>query len=386
MEFVYEAIDSNGRLRCGRIDATDPLAAERGLVRAGFEPLRLRPHLERRRPPSRHERAALWRELAQLLGAGIALADALADLGRDAESPALRGLARRLAEAVEGGIPLSEALARQGTDPVAVGLVRAGERSGRLLEVLGELAESAQQELTEAQRLRQALLYPTVVALLGAAVTVFILLYLVPALGGFIDAIRRPPTWSLRCLLTASTVLREHWGLLLAGPPLLITLGLPLWRRFGTRCWSWLPLVGTAWTHLLRARLARQFGLLYGAGLTVPDSLALLDALLPDRNWRRRLAACRAAVVAGRGIADGCAEAELFAPAALRMLRVGERSGRLEAALAYVARYHGEQGSVGFARLRQLAEPLLTVALGGLLGLLMMAVLGPVYDSIGQLR
>ncbi|MCG9107325.1 type II secretion system F family protein, partial [Laribacter hongkongensis] len=143
--------------------------------------------------------------------------------------------------------------------------------------------------------------------------------------------------------------------------------------------------VGPVYQKVILARFAATFALMYSAGVPVLTALQVCEQGAGNLRVAQALADSRRRITEGQGITDSMAASELFPPLVLRMLKIGEQTGALDTALANVGYFYDRDVKESIDRLQALIEPMLTVALGLLLALVMSAVLGPIYDMISNL-
>ena len=397
--FAYRAVDAAGNALNGRMEARDALELERNLARIGLDLVTQRPERLAHWPAraqrlARRDLIGLCFQLEQMLSAGVPMLEGLADLRDNAENARLRRVVAALVQAIEAGKLLSGAMAElpQAFDPVVVSMVRAGEESGSLPEILHRLTETLkwQDELSE-QTLRM-LLYPLFVVAVIAATFLFLMLHLVPQLSGFLQAMGRDLPLQTRILIALSGVVRSWWWLMIGAPLAALALvpattrGTGAGRRLRDALALRLPWLGPILHRVLLARLAQLLSLMYGAGIPVPRAIALCDGPVGNLSLRAALARAGAQIEQGAGMAAAFKSAGLFSSLVIRMLRVGEATGRLDKALDSAAYFHLREVRESIARMHALIEPVLTVVMGVILGGLMLAVLGPVYDAIATTK
>lgn len=392
--YAWTALNSDGELARGRSQAADEKGLEQQLREQHLELLRLRDiswqhqwHL--RIHFGRRERLLLCIELQQLTGAGIPLLDALAGMRDSADKEATRGLLSALVDDLHHGASLAEALERQSPafDSIAIALIRAGERSGTLQGVLQQLISTLRWQDEFFSELKRSLFYPLLLFSAVLAVSIFLLCYLVPALMVFLQGQGHAPGNSARLLMWLSTFLRGG-GVSLIPPAILTALLVLLAWHLALRDWIErrvlrLWLVGPLLRSALLARFSRVFALLYGAGIPVLDALRQCEPLLHNRRLAQSLRQARLGVGQGASLAAACAVCPLFPPLFLRLLHSGERSGALEQSLHELANIYERELREHLHRLQTLLEPALTLVAGGMLAWIMLAVLGPVYETIG---
>jgi type IV pilus assembly protein PilC len=343
---------------------------------------------------SRRELINFCFHLEQLTRAGVPLLEGLGDLRDSHEQPHVRALLAVLIEDIAGGKLLSQALCAHPAvfDPVFVNLVQAGELSGELPAVLKRLADSIKWQDELIVQTRRILMYPAFVAVLVLAVLCFLLVYLVPQLLQFMQAMQQQIPPSTQLLLWLSGLL-THFGV-----PMLLLLALSVlvlrwrWRvdgQFRLLLDGWLlrlPAVGSIVNRILLARFANVLALLYGAGIPVLDAIAMTRGVINNRALAEALRQVESRISDGQGLSASFAQTGLFPPLVLRMLRVGEGSGQLDEALLNVAYFYERDIRDAIARVHALLEPVMTVLLGLALAWIMSAVLGPIFDAMSQLR
>ena len=388
--FSYRAATAAGAIRRGRLAALNPQELEARLRLLGLDLIDAKPQelsrWSRRTTVPRRELISFCVHMETTLTARVQLIDALADLAESTTHARFREVVSMVLDRVREGASLSGALRDypQVFDAVFIGLVESGERSGHLDQVFARLAANLKWQDEIISATKKALTYPafTLVVLLGA--TLFILLYLVPQLSEFIrsanDGKLPFQTW---LLLTLSEGVQSYWYLLPVPPVLLIGSLFAISRagseRLKRRIDGWrlkIPVVGPILSRLAIARFAGLFGMLYASGVPVLVSLEVAEGAERARNR----------IAQGSSMTDAFAEAALFPNLLLRMIRIGETTGDIDKAMKNVTYFYEREIQDSIQRLESLAEPVLTLILGLLLGWLMLAVLGPLYDLLSKMK
>ncbi|MCG9078819.1 type II secretion system F family protein [Laribacter hongkongensis] len=399
MQFSYRAARADGRIVRGVMVAANDLDLDQRLTRLGLVTLDARPQRTglldwlRRKTLPRQERIHFCFYLDQTLRAGVPLLEGLADLRDSASSPLFREILAMLVLDIEGGKRLSEALAEHPSvfDSVFVNLVATGETTGALPDVLARLADQLKWQDELIAQTRKILLYPAFVGTMLLLVISFLMTYLVPQLVDFIRDIQKELPLQTRILLAVSDVF-VHFGWLMPLVPLTLVATYQALRRRSAAAAllfdSWklrLKPVGPVYQKVILARFAATFALMYSAGVPVLTALQVCEQGAGNLRVAQALADSRRRITEGQGITDSMAASELFPPLVLRMLKIGEQTGALDTALANVGYFYDRDVKESIDRLQALIEPMLTVALGLLLALVMSAVLGPIYDMISNL-
>src|SRR3954464_10451840 len=230
--FAYRAVDADGRISSGNLDAANAIDLELRLKRLGLDLLTFdsvkRSAAARSRKVSRTELITFCFHLSQLLKAGVNIIDALTDLRDTVDNPGFRQVIASLLEDIEGGLKLSEAMANHGYcfDNVFVALVRAGEQSGQLTEVLDELSENLKWQDEMASQAKRAMVYPVIVTVVIFAVIMVLMTVLVPQLAATFKTLVPKLPRETEALLWLSNVFVRWWYLILGVP---IAVGMTAW-------------------------------------------------------------------------------------------------------------------------------------------------------------
>jgi general secretion pathway protein F len=301
-----------------------------------------------------------------------------------------RGLAAAIESVllkVRSGSSLSDALAGEPRyfSPLYVSLVRAGEASGRLGTSLGELA--TMRERTEALRskINSALIYPTVLFLTAIGAVVVLLTVVVPRMEPMFAQAGAALPASTRIVLDTSEFVRQQGYLLLALLAVGLLVGERLLRRPGPRravdrLLLKVPLLGQLMRDRVTAQLCRALGTSLGGGLDLPSALAISRDVLDNLHARAAMEDVITKVRTGRTVADSLTAAGILTPLAVKMLRVGEESGRLQPVAAHLADTFEERVATRLQRLVALIEPATVIVLGLVVGGIVMSILTAVLS------
>ena len=390
--YRYQAVDLAGRTLKASLQAESERHARQLLREQGLFARQLQVQgnaqvLPRRQRVSRAQLCELTRQLATLTGAGIALVDALATLERQLVEPALRNMLVGVRGALAEGLGLARSLARQGGvfSALYCALVEAGERSGRLAQVLERLADHLEQVQRQQHKARTALIYPCVLMGVSLAVVVGLMSFVVPRLTEQFAHSGQSLPLITRLLIGASE------ALLLAGPWLLgaAVLGAagaarllrrPHWCLRRDDLLLRLPRVGALLRVLESARLSRSLAILVGSGVPLIEALQVATATLENRRIRLALERVQVDVQGGVSLHRALDASGQFPPMLLNMVASGEASGTLPDMLERVA----DNQERGFARqvdtVMALFEPLMILVMGAVVLFIVLAVLLPIMQ------
>jgi type IV pilus assembly protein PilC len=396
--FAYRAVDEEGKISSGSLDATNAIDLELRLRRLGldlvtFESVK-KSVAARSRHVTRPELITFCFHLSQLLRAGVNIIEALTDLRDTVDNPGFRQVMAGLVEDIEGGLRLSDALANHPYifDGVFVALVRAGEQSGQLNEVLDELAENLKWQDEMASQAQRALIYPTIVLVVVVAVIFVLMIFLVPQLAVTFKALVPKLPRETELLIAISNVFVKWWYLLIGIPGAAIAAifvasktNEALQHRLDTISIR-MPVLGPIRYKIMLARFSTFFAMLYRSGISVLDCIQICEKIMGNRVMEDALQRVGRSISEGQGISQAFTATKLFPPLVLRMLRVGESTGGLDAALLNVSYFYNREVREGIAKMQSLIGPATTIVLGGLIVAILYTIFLPLYDVISKIK
>mgnify|MGYP000943561919 FL=1 len=396
--YTYKAVNPDGRMVCGRIDAINLVDLELRLRRMELdlvsgEPLSNRSLLGGGGVP-RREIIHFCFHLQQLVRAGVPVLEGLTDLRDSLEHPRFREVVASLIESIEGGQTLSQAMDnhRRVFNRVFVSLIRAGETTGRLPEVLQSLNESLKWEDELASQTKKMVAYPAFVGSIVLAATFFLMVYLVPQLKLFVKNMGQVLPMQTKILFFVSDLMVAYWYLLLLLPAVaalavkFLLHSNPLARLRFDGIKLRVPVLGNILRKIVLSRFANTFALLYSSGIPILESIRTTQDVVGNLVIRQGLERVEQLIGEGQNVTAAFHSTGFFPPLVIRMLRVGENTGALDDALLNVSYFYNRDVRESVQKMQQLIEPLLTVVMGGLLGWIMLSVLGPVYDVISKIK
>jgi type IV pilus assembly protein PilC len=396
--FAYRAVDAEGRSSTGSLDAANSVDLELRLKRLGLDLITFdtvkRSTAARTRNVTRAELITFCFHLSQLLKAGVNIIEALTDLRDTVDNAGFRQVIASLLEDIQGGLKLSEAMANHSYcfDQVFVSLMRAGEESGQLTEVLDELSENLKWQDEMASQAKKALIYPTLVLVVITGVVFVLMTVLVPQLAATFKQLVTKLPRETELLIFLSNIFVRWWYLLLGLP---IAAGVVLWsvsrtnEKVGRAIDEMalrLPVLGPLRQKIILARFSTYFAMLYRAGISVLDCIQICEKIVGNRVMEEGLQRVGRSISEGQGISQAFLATKLFPPLVLRMLRVGESTGALDAALLNVSYFYNREVRDGITRMQTLLGPATTVVLGALIIAILYSVFLPIYDVISKIR
>jgi type IV pilus assembly protein PilC len=380
------------------MDATNAIDLELRLKRMDLDYIRGNPVRQigmfGGRAACRRELINFCFHLEQLSRAGVPILEGLTDLRDSLENPRFREVIAGMIESIDGGKTLSQAMAEHPSvfDDVFVSLIAAGEHTGKLQEVLGNLVESLKWQDELAAQTKKLIMYPAFMGTVVIGVILFMMIYLVPKMVGFITNMGHELPLHTKLLIGTSNVFVNHWYLVIGLPLALVAVAVAMVRthpaarlRFDSTKLR-LPLVGVLLRKVILSRFASVFAMMYGSGISILDSLRASEGVVGNQAIRNGLRQVGEMIAEGQSITTAFQNVGLFPPLVIRMLKVGENTGALDTALVNVGYFYGRDVRESLGRIQALIEPVMTIVLGLMLGWVMLSVLGPVYDTITKLK
>jgi general secretion pathway protein F len=386
--FRYQAINGDGVQLDGTIAAVDEREAQRELKRRGLVPLSVELAFEERRPKkrggnaSRREVITVISELATLLDAGLPIADALVALADGAPRPVLAQGLTEIARRLKRGdrIPASFRVGLPGLPDYAYLLVEAGDQTGQLAGALKDAFKQLDYDERVRQDLRQALTYPLFLMGAGVAAVAFILTVVVPRFSTMFGSRFNELPFLSQIVMTAGLFANDNWPWLLATMAV-AGLGLvALFRHPAVRMGFFefslrIPVIGPWLLAVETARWANVLATLLANRVPLMTALELSALSLSARSMVERLEQVRRVVRGGAPLSKALADYAQFDPAAVGLIKVGERAGNLPQMLASLGAMLDEQSRAQMKRVLTLIEPVAILTIGGVIGVFVTAII-----------
>ena len=393
--FEYRAINELGRITKGRIEAANLLDLESRIKQMGLEliegNLSSSGSLLRRSVKPR-ELIDFCFHMEQLLKAGVPLIESVEDFANSLPQGRMREVIGTVIQSVRGGKPFSEALAEHPLvfDNVFVALVHSGEQSGNLPRIFEKLLVSLRWQDELRAQLVKVLIYPAFALTLVIAVFLFFMLYLVPRLAVVLKSMvsKLPPQTEL--MIAISEFLQHRWGYLVVVALGLVAALIVLNRATGRLRYKVdsaklaVPLVGSIIQKIILSRFTSLLSMLYASGITVTKALEICAMSANNAVIRTGIEDVHDHIIEGKTITESFALSGIFPSLVVRMIKIGESSGKLDEALDNAGYFFNRDVQEAVGRLQELIPPILTVVIGVLIGWLAISVLGPMYEVIGK--
>lgn len=389
--FKYLAKDGPIKTKQGVIEAQTKEEAVEKISQLGYLPVRVdedifvarsRSSLLPFKVKSRHI-TILTRQLASLIKSGVPILQSLSTVSEQSESPHISDMLNNISREIRDGQTLSGALSQYPKifSSLYISLVRTGENSGNLTEALSRIAEYRQRQEEIISKVRTAMAYPILMAIVGIATIIFMLTFVMPRLTHIFSTMGQNLPFPTRVLINLSAGLRQWWMVVL----LIFVFVLFLFRRFlKTRAYNvvgiHLPLLGHFTRRVEIARFSRTLELLLKSGLQILKSIEIAIPVLNNKLLQDELKRCHTELQQGTSFGRQLKKSKLFPPFMSNLIIVGEESGRLDEVLGEIANTYERETDETLKILTSLLEPLMILLTGLVVGFIVIAMLLPIFQ------
>jgi type IV pilus assembly protein PilC len=427
--FKYSAVGSDGRTVKGSLDAPSQSEVVEQLRRRSLTPLNVeqrgvgparapRPAQPPRAPstPSapggnksflqmdltiggtkpgvkkKEEVVIFTRQLATMIGAGIPILESLEILHEQAQSRQFALLLGAVISDVRAGMDLSTAFDQYPKvfSDVYVSMIRAGEASGQIDEILIRLADYMEATQKLKRDIKSAMTYPIVSLVMILGITAFLMIGIVPKFKEVFATLEIDLPGLTLAILSVSDYVVEHWGMMFIGSILFVAL-IMIWRKTEKGSWQfdWLvlhiPIFGQLFQKVGLSRFSKTFSTMISSGVPILGALEIVADTSGNRIIADAVMKARENVRQGESIATPLAESPVFPPMVTRMIGIGEKTGALEQLLEKISQFYDEQVSATVKQLTSLIEPLMIAVMGIMVGTICLAVFLPIFELQKQL-
>jgi len=396
--YSYKAINDQGVTSKGLQDAANVVDLELRLKRIGMDLIQAREDDGKPafgvKKVKRTDLITLFFNMDQLFRSGVPLLECLTDLRDSMDDQQFREILASMIESIGNGKKLSQAMAEhpEAFDKIFISLTHAGEQSGRLADVFKHLTDSLKWQDEMASQTKTMMIYPAFVGTVVVIITFFLMIYLVPQMVGFIKGMGQEIPFQTRLLLATSSVFVNYWYVILSLPVVLFAaMKLSLFYNPGLQYHLDnlklnIPPTGPILRKIILARFANTFAMMYSSGITVLECISNSRDLVGNQVIARSLEQVAREIESGKNLTQSFKNTGVFPPLVIRMLKVGEATGKLDAALLNVSYFYDRDVKDSIKKVQAMIEPAMTVVLGMLLGWVMLSVLSPIYDIISKVK
>ena len=397
--YKYKAVDATGKIILGSLDAGNVADLELRLEKMEMDLVTYKQKqpgadLFGRNKVGRRDLINFSFYLEQLTQAGVPILEGLADLRDGEENPTFRDVVTGVIEAIEGGKSFSQALELYPSifDNVFTSLIKVGERSGKMSEVLVDITETLKWQDELMSKAKKIMTYPAVSGSLVLAVLMFMMIFLVPDIMSGIVGLGGKIPFETRALMATSRFLVDYWYIVIATPFVVYfvvsyyyrTSSKAKFKIDGMLLKLWV--IGPVSEKIKISRFTRYFALMFAAGITVLDAIELSKSVVSntvledgiDRAWQQ--------ISEGGSISESFKNIGIFPPLVVRMLRVGETSGEMDKSLRNVSYFFDRDINDSIDKLEPIVQTAMMATIGLFVLWLVMAVMGPIYDTISTIQ
>lgn len=394
--FAYRAKDSKGQVQTGSILADNENAVAIHIREKGYFITQIKEEgggnslstfIDNLKSINMKEIAVFCRLFSTMIDAGLSLVAALNVLIEQTDNPRLKSALQDVYKKIKEGESLSRAL---GDHPqifpsIMINMVEAGEVGGVLDDILNRLANHFEKEHKMNQKIKSAMTYPTVVSIVAVLAVIFILTFVLPTFVQMFANVNKELPLLTRIVLAMSDFLRNYALILIPGVVagfygLKVALQKEQTRLLFDSFILTLPVIGMLSRKIGIARFSRTLSTLLHGGVPIITALEVVQKTIGNLSMMAALAEAQIGIKEGRNLATSLAQSKIFTPMVIQMVSIGEESGALDKMLEKIADFYESDVDDVVTRLSSLMEPLIIVVLGIVIGIIIMAIMIPMFD------
>jgi len=395
--YEYKVRDKHGRAITGVMDGSSENDVIESLKKMGYVPISVKEkkqkknlfHIELFSNVKDEDIALFTRQIHTLLKAGVPLLMGLESTGEQANSKALKDIISKVRSEVEAGMNFSEALSRfpRTFSPLYVNMVKAGEASGTLDEIMKRIADMVEYDMDIKAKIKSATRYPMLALLTLFGAFFVIVLFVIPRFAAFFGQFDIELPLITRMLLETYRIMHDYWHLVLivlAG----IVVGFVklVHTPFGKAKWDMLklkvPIFGPIIFKLSMSRFAKTTSILITSGVSMLQTLALTAETVGNVIIARAIIDIKEGVNEGKGMAEPMRVSKLFTPIVIQMVSIGEETGKLDELLNETAEHYDQQVNYAMKNLTTMIEPILIFVLGIMVLFVALAIFLPMWNMV----
>lgn len=327
------------------------------------------------------------KQMSVMLNSGIPLNNAVDILEQQTDAKNLKASLKVISKSLKEGSQLSKAmLDQEGMFPdLLIRMVQAGEKTGKLDEVLEKMSEHYNKELKTSRQIRGAMIYPAVLAFLAVAAVLALLYIVIPSFSGIFEQSGMDMPLPTRIVLAASNFVRSYWYILSGVTGILVFLFLryrstEAGRYQLDRLKLWLPVIKGPMQKIVTARFASTLAILTSAGIPLVEAIESAAATTNNAVVIEKMKIANEGLQKGERLTGMITATGLFPPMMLSMVKIGEESGSLESMLIKTSDYYEEELETAIKQLLSLLEPAMIIVMGVIIGGIVASVMLPMFE------
>lgn len=397
--YKYRAMNDRGRNISGQLNAVNVLDLESNLRTMGLDLIRYGEVRESRfttflqKKITTDDLIQTCIHLEQLDRAGVPLLESLTDVREASDSPRLQNILAEVVRNVSEGMFLSKALELHPKifTPVFTGVIAAGEQSGNLSDAFGHLAHHLKWQSEITQKIKKATRYPAFMLCMVMGVVLMMMLFVVPQVTEFLISTTGELPLVTKALIGTSNFVQSYWWVVVSAPVLLVVIAKLALRYSEAAAYQFdalklrLPAVGPVLKKIALSRFSHFFSLTFQSGIDILSCIETGQRVVANRALAESLRIARENVQGGSSLSAALESTGQFPHLVVRMFKVGEDSGKLGEALDNIGYFYDREVDNSVQTMIGMMEPALTVLIGGIVLWVVVGVMGPIYDSFGNL-
>lgn len=402
-KFEYTATNKADKAVKGTVIADSKESAAQTLIKKGYKPLLVRPvrtgfnpndiklpgKLGEKRVKTK-DTVVFTRQLSTMINAGVPLVRALATLQLQTDNETLKDRLQKVSKDVESGMSFADSLEKHSEifGPIYINMVRAGEAGGILDEILKRLALQQEKDASIRKKVKGAMTYPAILTIIMIGAFVVLMTFVVPTIGNIVvdlagEDTELPP--QTRLLIGLSDFMVQYWYIMLGVTGLSLFaikryISTPSGKYQFHRLLLKTPILGNLIAKVAIARFARVFSSLMSSGVAVIESINVTANAIGNLVIEKELKDASKAVQNGKQLSEPLSDSKVFPPIVAQMLAIGEETGQTDTILIKVADFYEEEVDTVIDALSSIIEPIMIVIMGGMVGVIASAVLGPISE------
>ncbi|CAN5164582.1 type II secretion system F family protein [soil metagenome] len=400
MKLAYRAVNEKGKIVAGLVDAKDAEEAAAFLRKQDYVPIVIKvfnqgkslKYLLSRRAASK-DLVFFTRQLSSMLTSGLTVMQALNILRGQVQNPAMAEVVDGMINNIQEGKTLSQSIAKFPNvfSAIYISLIQAAETAGLLDKILLRLADNLEKQDKLKSTIKSALMYPAIVLIMMVGVMTIMMIFVIPTLTGLYASFNVDLPLPTKIVIGMSTFTTKYWPFII-GSVVPTVIYFRRWKKTlgGKKILDALELKLPIFNKLIKesimAEFARTFGLLVGTGSLVVESLDESANVVSNYYYQQAIHELGKKVEKGITIGDGMLSDPLFPPLMVEMVKIGEQTGKLDDSLTRVSEYFEREVETTVKGLTTAMEPIIMIVLAVGVGFLVISIITPIYNIIGQIQ
>jgi len=403
VDFVYRAVDPNGKEIRGDIKAENEVAASQQLKAEGLMPLEIKKatimtkgiEISFGNLTSPRDLSVFSRQIVSMLNAGITILDALAMLGEQAENKHMKTAVEKIQTDIKKGETLSDAMRKHPKvfPSIMVSMVAAGEASGRLETAFERMAEHFEKDAKIRGMIKKSAMYPIVLIIVMIIVVIVMLVKVIPSYTVMFDEMDVEMPALTQMVINASDFIQAKWPVLL-----LIVVGIVIGFTAYGKSYSGrivfgniaikMPVFGPLSIKTASSLFSRTLSTLLASGLSMNDAMAIVADTMQNQVYTEVIKEAREEIIKGVPLSEPLQKSKLFPPMVIHMIKIGEETGDIESMLDRLANYYDEEVEMATQSVMAALEPMITIVMAGVVVFLIGTIMAPMtsmYDGLDNL-